>query len=208
MKSSKSGIIPSGMRNAKRSTTLIRISVLIKALAFTLLLAAAPTSAQYYGYGYDYYGNSGYYGGNSYWSGGGGYQDQQEPSYGYGSYYYSPEAQGGSSDEGGLSSSTPIQIWLSSRYGRFGGYEFYALGGRRSHPTPTGRFTVRAKHEDFYSRKYKAPMPLSLFFTDQCAIHVGSLNVSSHGCIHVDWQAAQTLFQYAKPGKTPVYVYD
>ena len=101
----------------------------------------------------------------------------------------------------------PIEIWLSQRMGRWGDYYFYALGGKSTHPTPKGTFTVKSKYVDFYSRKYKSPMPLSVFFTDQCAIHVGSLRVSSHGCIHVDGEAAQFIFGYAVPGRTKVRVY-
>ncbi len=93
-----------------------------------------------------------------------------------------------------------IEIWLSERYGRYGDVEFDILGGRRSNPTPTGSFRVKAMKEDFYSRKYKAEMPYSIFFTDQCAIHAGSLRTLSHGCIHVDWTAARYLFYYVEPG--------
>jgi hypothetical protein len=110
-------------------------------------------------------------------------------------------------DLGFTAGQPPIEIWLSRNMGRWGDYYFYALGGRESHPTPRGKFTVISKKEEFYSRKYKAEMPLSVFFTDQCAIHVGSLRVSSHGCIHVDWQAGEYIYQYADPGKTEVRVY-
>lgn len=105
-------------------------------------------------------------------------------------------------------SQPPIEIWLSRGWGRWGEYWFPALGGRESHPTPRGKFDVIAKHEDFYSYKYKAPMPLAVFFTDQCAIHVGSLRVSSHGCIHVDWQTGDYIYRYAQPGVTKVRVYE
>lgn len=100
-----------------------------------------------------------------------------------------------------------IEIWLSRGYGRFGRVGFSALGGRRSHPTPTGVFTVKGKDADFYSRKYKARMPLSVFFTDNCAIHVGSLRTESHGCIHVSSDAAAYLYNYATPGDTKVIVH-
>jgi hypothetical protein len=102
----------------------------------------------------------------------------------------------------------PIEIWLSRGVGRWGQYWFPALGGRESHPTPRGKFSVISKYEDFYSRKYKAPMPLAVFFTDQCAIHVGSLRVSSHGCIHVDWQTGDYIYKYAEPGVTRIKVYE
>lgn len=104
-------------------------------------------------------------------------------------------------------SQPPIEIFLSQQMGRWGDYYFYALGGRSTHPTPKGSFTVKSKHRDFYSNKYKSPMPRSVFFTDQCAIHVGSLRVTSHGCIHVDWEAGQFIYEYAVPGRTKVIVY-
>jgi hypothetical protein len=50
-------------------------------------------------------------------------------------------------------------------------------------------------------------MPYSLFFTDQCAIHEGSLYLYSHGCIHVNRPTAQLLFKEAVAGKTRVRVY-
>lgn len=105
-------------------------------------------------------------------------------------------------------SQPPIEIYLNQGMGRWGEYYFPALGGRETHPTPKGKFTVISKSEDFYSRKYKAPMPLAVFFTDQCAIHVGSLRVSSHGCVHVDWQTGDYIFRYADPGRTQVRVYE
>lgn len=104
-------------------------------------------------------------------------------------------------------SQPPIEIWLSERVGRWGDYVFHALGGKKTHPTPKGTFTVKSKYHDYYSRKYKAPMPRSVFFTSQCAIHVGSLTQKSHGCIHVDWETAEMIYEYAKPGKTKVIVY-
>lgn len=101
----------------------------------------------------------------------------------------------------------PIEIWLSKGVGRWGDYWFYALGGSKSHATPKGTFTVKSKHEDFYSHKYDAPMPRSVFFTEQCAIHVGSLKVRSHGCIHVDWRTGQLIYDYARVGNTKVKIY-
>jgi hypothetical protein len=109
---------------------------------------------------------------------------------------------------GRAESQPPIEIYLSEGMGRWGQYWFPALGGRKTHPTPRGKFTVVSKSAEFYSRKYKADMPLSVFFTDQCAIHVGSLRVSSHGCIHVDWQTGDYIYKYAEPGKTLVRVYE
>jgi len=102
----------------------------------------------------------------------------------------------------------PIEIYLGKQMGRWGDYWFRALGGMKSHPTPKGTFTVKARHKEFYSRKYEAEMPRSVFFTEQCAIHVGSLRVKSHGCIHVDWEAGELIYALAKTGKTKVKVYN
>ena len=106
-----------------------------------------------------------------------------------------------------VSAGPPIEIWLDRGIGRLGNYWFYALGGTSKHPTPKGTFTVKAKHKSFYSNKYDAPMPRSVFFTDPCAIHVGSLRVKSHGCIHVDWPTGQMLYDYARTGQTKVKIY-
>lgn len=191
--------------------TSVSLGKLLAGLCLVLFLGAFPALGQSYYYGSNVirYGTSAY--GYSSYSG------YSYPGYSYAGYarrspYAARDAYDTSSrsseEQAELSSSTPIRIWLSSGIGDFGGYRFYALGGRESHPTPTGSFTVKSKDEDFYSYKYKSPMPLSVFFTSQCAIHVGSLSVPSHGCIHVDRSTAEMLFSYAKPGKTKVVVYD
>lgn len=105
------------------------------------------------------------------------------------------------------SKTPPIEIFLSEQYGRFGDVEFNVLGGSKTHPTPTGTFTIVAKYESFYSNKYKADMPYSMFFTKMCAIHAGSLRTLSHGCIHVDMTAAAYLFYYAEEGETKVIIH-
>ncbi|MCX7018821.1 MAG: L,D-transpeptidase [bacterium] len=107
-----------------------------------------------------------------------------------------------------ISASTPIEIYLNERTGRFGGYTFGILGGKRSNPTPTGNFTLKFKKIDQYSNRYDSPMPLAVFFTDQCAIHVGSLEDPSRGCIHADWDASAMLYRFSRPGVTRVVVYD
>lgn len=103
--------------------------------------------------------------------------------------------------------SKPIEIWLGDQVGRWGDYWFPALGGKSTHRTPKGKFTVKARHKEFYSRKYESKMPRSVFFTEQCAIHVGSLKTKSHGCIHVDWEAGQLIYDLSKTGKTKVIVH-
>ncbi len=108
---------------------------------------------------------------------------------------------------GEADSSKPIEIWLGKQVGRWGDYWFPALGGKSSHRTPQGKFTVKARHKEFYSRKYESKMPRSVFFTEQCAIHVGSLKTKSHGCIHVDWEAGELIYDLSKTGKTKVIVH-
>lgn len=136
----------------------------------------------------------------------GGYQGYHPQQY-YAQPGYYPQYQPRPSPSLYFKPGDPVEIWLSKRIGRVGDYWFPILGGKKSHPTPKGTFTVKAKHYDFYSRKYKSPMPRSVFFTEQCAIHVGSLKVMSHGCIHVDWEAGQAIYDHARTGKTKVKVY-
>ena len=93
-----------------------------------------------------------------------------------------------------------IEIDLGEGVGTFGDYTFAVLGGKPSHPTPTGSFRVNTKSKDHYSRKYEADMPYSLFFTAQCAIHQGSMRTESHGCIHVDEPTAQYLYENSNIG--------
>lgn len=171
---------------------------------------ATQTATAQYSYGYNYGApqQQGYY------ASGGGYaptyyygsQDTGQARYSQGDpyrdYIYNPEMERfkqahTKSDYG---KNPPVEIWLERRIGRIGDYWFPALGGSSKHPTPTGTFTVKSKYKDFYSRKYKAEMPLSVFFTEQCALHVGSLKVKSHGCIHLDRAAAQAVFDHTKPG--------
>ena len=52
----------------------------------------------------------------------------------------------------------------------------------------------RAVEKLHYSRKYKAPMPLSVFITGGYALHVGSLGIRSHGCVHLSWATAQKVY--------------
>jgi hypothetical protein len=105
-------------------------------------------------------------------------------------------------------SETPdIEIWLGERKGRFGDFEFEALGGRPTYPSPTGAFAVQWKSRLWWSKQWNAQMPYSLFFKDGCAIHAGSLRTMSHGCIHVTDSVARYLFNASKEGQTRVFVY-
>ena len=55
-------------------------------------------------------------------------------------------------------------------------------------------YRPRAVEKMHYSRKYKAPMPLSVFITGGYALHVGSLSQRSHGCVHLSWATAQAVY--------------
>ena len=77
------------------------------------------------------------------------------------------------------------------------------LYGKPGKDTPLGTFPVLRKVADYHSRTYDAPMPHSLFITnDGVALH-GS-NVSSgratHGCIGLPPTFAELLFAEAKIG--------
>ncbi len=79
-------------------------------------------------------------------------------------------------------------------------YVWPISSGRAGHLTPRGVFRPRALYPMVHSAKYgNAPMPHSIFFYGQYAIHgttaVGSLGrPASHGCIRLSPNAAATLF--------------
>jgi len=77
--------------------------------------------------------------------------------------------------------------------------------------TPSGVFSVLHKKRFYTSTKYPEPdgsnnMDYSLFFTKWGhALHKGSINNTSHGCIHVQENDIRRLFAWASPG-VPVLV--
>jgi hypothetical protein len=77
--------------------------------------------------------------------------------------------------------------------------------------TPSGKWKVEYKKRFYTSKKYPEPdgsnnMDFSLFFTKWGhAIHKGSINDTSHGCIHVQEHDIRRLFKWAWPGM-PVLV--
>ena len=79
-------------------------------------------------------------------------------------------------------------------------YVWPISSGRTGHLTPRGVFRPRALYAMVYSAKYgNAPMPHSIFFYGQYAIHgttaVGNLGrPASHGCIRISPANAATLF--------------
>jgi lipoprotein-anchoring transpeptidase ErfK/SrfK len=79
-------------------------------------------------------------------------------------------------------------------------YVWPISSGRAGYPTPRGVFRPRALYVMVHSAKYgNAPMPHSIFFYGQYAIHgtnaVGNLGrPASHGCVRISPGAAATLF--------------
>jgi hypothetical protein len=79
-------------------------------------------------------------------------------------------------------------------------YDWPISSGRSGHLTPRGVFRPRALYTMVHSAKYgNAPMPHSIFFYGQYAIHgttaVGNLgSPASHGCIRLSPANASTLF--------------
>lgn len=72
--------------------------------------------------------------------------------------------------------------------------------------TPSGIYTVKYKKRYYMSRAYPSSdgvnnMDWSIFFTNQGhALHQGSTDWMSHGCIHIDPKEIQTLYRWASPG--------
>jgi len=79
-------------------------------------------------------------------------------------------------------------------------YVWPISSGRAGHATPRGVFHPRALYTMVHSAKYNnAPMPHSIFFYGQYAIHgtnaVGALgHTASHGCVRLSPGDAATLF--------------
>lgn len=83
--------------------------------------------------------------------------------------------------------------------------------GTRSHPTPTGIFTVLQKNRTHFSNLYySAPMPNMQRITwSGVALHAGALPgyPASHGCIRLPYAFSRTLFSMTTVG-TRVIVTD
>ena len=79
-------------------------------------------------------------------------------------------------------------------------YVWPISSGKAGHATPRGVFRPRAMYTMVHSAKYgNAPMPHSIFFHGQYAIHgttaVGNLGrPASHGCVRISPASAATLF--------------
>jgi lipoprotein-anchoring transpeptidase ErfK/SrfK len=84
--------------------------------------------------------------------------------------------------------------------------------GANDFPTPSGIYTVLRKKRFHMSQDYPDPsginnMDYSIFFTPQGhALHKGSVNWMSHGCIHISPIHIPTLFRWARIGYTKVVI--
>ena len=87
-----------------------------------------------------------------------------------------------------------------------GGHEIgtsVILYGAEGHETPLGTFPIKRKVADYHSRSYDAPMPYSLFLTDDgVAIHGSDVRYgrATHGCVGLPEEFAQRLFDAAETG--------
>lgn len=87
-----------------------------------------------------------------------------------------------------------------------GGHEIgtsVILYGAEGRDSPTGSFPIKDKREDYHSRTYDAPMPYSLWLTDDgVALHGSDVRWgrATHGCIGVPVDFARRLFAAAEEG--------
>ncbi len=84
--------------------------------------------------------------------------------------------------------------------------------GADDYKTPSGIYTVLRKKRYYMSKKYPDEdgvnnMDFSIFFTNQGhALHMGSVNWMSHGCIHIAPKDIPVIYHWAKIGETKVVV--
>jgi len=84
--------------------------------------------------------------------------------------------------------------------------------GADDYKTPSGIYTVLRKRRHYMSHKYPDDdgvnnMDFAIFFTNQGhALHLGSVNWMSHGCIHIAPKDIPVIFNWAKIGDTKVIV--
>ncbi len=94
-------------------------------------------------------------------------------------------------------------------------FSFAIMSGDDETPTPPGAYVVRVKDPKYYSKHYKQPMPLSIFFDfkGKRAIHEGEVperkemgQWATHGCIHVEQPYIQQLYDWTDVNKTLVVI--
>ena len=84
--------------------------------------------------------------------------------------------------------------------------------GADDYKTPSGIYTVLRKQRYHMSNKYPDEdgvnnMDFSIFFTKQGhALHLGSVNWMSHGCIHIAPKDISVIYNWAKIGDTKVVI--
>jgi len=87
--------------------------------------------------------------------------------------------------------------------------------GRPGHSTPDFvNLPVLKMVPDYWSHKYNAPMPYSIFITDAIALHAttpdqyGNLgSVASHGCIRQTLTEAKALYNFVKKHRAQTRIY-
>ena len=78
------------------------------------------------------------------------------------------------------------------------------LFGAEGNDTPIGRFPVKAMKRDYHSRNYDAPMPYSLWLTDDgVALHGSKVRwgAATHGCVGLPLPFAKLLFENSSLGE-------
>ena len=84
--------------------------------------------------------------------------------------------------------------------------------GADDYKTPSGIYTVLRKAKEYMSKKYPEEsgvdnMDFAIFFTNQGhALHLGSVNWMSHGCIHIAPKDISVIFNWAKVGDTKIVI--
>ena len=104
----------------------------------------------------------------------------------------------------------PISVWVDLRRQMISvfrnGHEIgtaVIVYGSPEKETPLGKFPILSKHRDYHSRSYDAPMPYSLFVTnDGVALHGSPINRTraTRGCVGLPIAFASKLFAASKKG--------
>lgn len=103
-----------------------------------------------------------------------------------------------------------VTIWVDLRRQMISAYRNgHEIGtavivyGAEDMSSPEGRFPVLNKQRHYHSRTYDAPMPASLFITnDGVALHGSPMSSrrASHGCIGLPVEFAEKLFDATDVG--------
>lgn len=103
-----------------------------------------------------------------------------------------------------------VKIWVDLRRQMISAYRSgHEIGtavivyGAEDMTSPEGRFPILNKQRHYHSRTYDAPMPASLFITnDGVALHGSPMSSrrASHGCIGLPVEFAEKLFDASDVG--------